>query len=78
MSKFADAVLDVYQKRQTRLVDPDGKFDNGGRWYPSESEKCECCGYVRSPSRAWPYSYLLHCRTRKHVANLLAKRESAS
>lgn len=59
-----------YIKRQNRTSHPDGDFDNGGRWYPSDRETCSCCRKVRSPSRAWPYSYMTHCRTAGHVANL--------
>lgn len=56
--------------RQNRTEHPDGEFDNGGRWYPSDAEHQRCCNAVRSPSRAWPYSYLVHCRTAEHIANL--------
>lgn len=59
-----------YIKRQSRKSHPIGKFDNGNRWYPSEQEKCPCCANVRTPSRAWPYSYMTHCRTAEHVAHL--------
>lgn len=56
--------------RRDRSAHPDGKTDKGGRWYPSESERCSCCSNVRSPSRAFPWSYMTHCRTAQHVANL--------
>ena len=56
--------------RRDRTAHPTGKFDKGGRWYPSEAETCDCCSSVRSPSRAHPFSYMVHCRTMKHVANL--------
>jgi hypothetical protein len=46
---------------------PKGKFDSAGRWYPSNSEVRDCCERIRSPSRRWPYSLMLHCRTAKHV-----------
>ncbi len=59
-----------YIKRQDRTAHPAGKFDNVGRWYPSDGEKCNCCKSVRSPSRAWPYSYMVHCRTAEHVAHI--------
>lgn len=61
--------IEEYQKLQSREINPDGTFDDAGRWYPSEKEKCECCAVVRSPSRAWPYSYMIHCRTLKHVCS---------
>lgn len=60
----------VFIARQNRRNHPDGEFDKQGRWYPSDGESCGCCSSVRSPSRAWPYSYMIHCRTAKHIANL--------
>lgn len=60
-----------FVKRQARLTHPEGRFDSGGRWYPDrEREKRECCQGIRSPSRRWPYSLLVHCRTAEHVARL--------
>jgi len=55
-----------YVRRQNRTAHPDGETVRG-RWYPSDSERCDCCG-VRSPSRSYPWSLMLHCRTAKHVA----------
>ncbi len=59
-----------YLDRRDRITNPDGKFDRAGRWYPSESEECDCCSGIRTPSRAYPYSYMVHCRTAAHVAAL--------
>lgn len=59
-----------YIARRDRVINPKGKFDNAGRWYPSTEEHCDCCNGVRGPSRAHPYSYMTHCRTIAHVANL--------
>lgn len=56
--------------RQTRDSHPPGTFDNGGRWYPTDAEHCECCAGIRRPSRDYPYSLLVHCRTAEHVANV--------
>jgi len=33
-----------------------GSWDRAGRWYPSE-DIAEYFNHIRSPSRAWPYSY---------------------
>lgn len=61
----------VYHARKDRLTHPEGKFDNAHRWYPSDREDAgDVVGCVRSPSRAWPYSYMQRARTRKHVAHL--------
>ena len=55
-----------YLDLRDRRADPEGAFDTGGRWYPTE--ELPCCSSIRTPSRSWPYSYLLHCRTVAHVA----------
>jgi hypothetical protein len=52
-----------------RIIDPCGKFDKAGRWYPDVEEQASCCSSVHGPTRAYPYSYMVHCRTMKHVAN---------
>ena len=62
------AALYHWKSLQDRKTHPDGTFDNGGRWYPTDDEKQECCEHIRSPSRTHPYSYLLHCRSYGHVA----------
>ena len=59
-----------YIARQGRYTHPDGKFDRGGRWYPSDKEARDCCARIRYPSRGYPYSYLVHCRSAQHVAEL--------
>jgi len=65
-----EVAVDEYIARQRRHRHPKGKFDSAGRWYPSRSEVRGCCERIRSPSRRWPYSLMLHCRTAKHVAAL--------
>ena len=55
-----------YKKLQDRAKHPDGTFDKQGRWYPDEQS--DCCKAIRSPSRAYPYSYMVHCRTANHLA----------
>ena len=60
----------IYLCRRERLTHPEGDFDKQGRWYPSERERSNhLCG-IRQPSRNWPYSYMLACRTRKHISEL--------
>lgn len=61
---------EVYVSRKQRDTHPDGEFDKGGRWYPSREETCSCCSSIRSPSRAYQYSLMVHCRTCEHIANL--------
>lgn len=61
--------LTLYEKRQARLAHPSGRADKQGRWWPSDTEQQICCS-VRSPSRSYPWSLMLHCRTLRHVARL--------
>jgi len=68
-AKLTEAVTE-YINRKDRRTNPDGYFDKAGRWYHSDTEYCNCCDYVRSPSRSWPYSYIKHCRSVEHVASL--------
>ena len=71
MKKYtAQEAAELFLARKDRKVHPDGDFDRAGRWYPSESEKCDCCSGIRSPSRSYPYSYMVHCRTKAHVSCL--------
>ena len=65
-----DAAISEYFRRRNRTSHPEGEWDNGGRWYPSETEKCECCNSIRWPSRRWPYSLNKHARSIGHVAQL--------
>jgi hypothetical protein len=67
-------VQGIYEARRDRQVNPEGRFDGGGRWYPSDAEDADGDGSrTRSPSRAWPYSYMLRCRTRQHVRVLVER-----
>jgi hypothetical protein len=59
-----------YLDRQSRDEHPDGHFDNKKRWEPSSIEHCECCDSIRTPSKAWPFSLMVHCRTAQHIARL--------
>lgn len=65
-----EAAHECFVRRKDRDEHPTGKFDKGGRWYPASQEEQICCSDVRSPSRSWPYSLMLHCRTAKHIAML--------
>jgi hypothetical protein len=70
-SEIKNLVKAIYEARRDRQVNPEGSFDSAGRWYPSDREDAGASGRLRSPSRAWPYSYMVGCRTRKHVAVLV-------
>ena len=68
MSKVQEAITE-YLKLKNRETHPEGTFDSGGRFYLAESEKQDCCRGIRSPSRTYPYSEMVHARTLKHVAH---------
>ncbi len=59
-----------YLARRDRRSHPDGEFDGAGRFYLDGGERQECCGTIRVPSAAYPYSYMVHARTVEHVARL--------
>jgi hypothetical protein len=58
-----------YVRRRDRLEHPLGEFDNAGRWYPDPSEGLDTCR-LRSPSRAWPFTYQRACRSLAHCMRL--------
>lgn len=62
--------LDTYELRKSRDEHPEGEFDNAGRWYPSARENCGVTRWARPPSQAWPYSYLIACRSLDHCERL--------
>jgi len=69
-SPLGRKMREMWESRLNRESHPDGEFDKAGRWWPDEGERQECCEYIRSPSRAYPYSLMVHCRSREHVALL--------
>jgi len=72
MSAYSDrlkqAAAEYIARQHTKH--PDGRSDNGGRWWPSDAEWQECCNKIRTPSRAWPWSLYKHCHTYGHIAHL--------
>lgn len=59
-----------------RTVHPAGLFDNGGRFYIAS--RCDCCIGVRSPSRSFPFSEMVHARSAVHVAHTFGVQEHIS
>lgn len=64
------AAAQTFIDRSDRLEHPHGQFDNARRWYPDAGERCECCEHIRRPSRGYPFSWMKHCRSAVHLANL--------
>lgn len=59
--------------RRAGVLKPEGKYDDHGLWFPSPFERCECCDRIKQPTKNRPLTILKHCRTRKHVDNLVLK-----
>jgi hypothetical protein len=53
---------------KARVIHPGGTFDSAKRWYPDT--QYACCEHIRCPSRAFPFSLIVHCRTVEHVASM--------
>lgn len=74
-------VEELWKARQARTLHPDGHFEYKGRyphgyvvaWWPSEWERCSCCMGLYRPTRLHPYTLMVHCRTKRHIKQLLAK-----
>jgi len=58
-----------YLRRRDRQEHPKGETDPGGRWWPDGTEHLDETEY-RTPSRKWPWSLMIACRTVKHCAAL--------
>jgi len=67
--KLRAVALEALQRKH-RIRHPSGKFDNAKRWYPDEMERCDCCEGIRSPSRSYPYSLMVHCRSTSHMSSV--------
>ena len=63
-----ELAITEYLLRKDRRSHPDGTFDSAGRWFPATEESCACCNGLRSPSKVYPYSLMVHCRTANHIA----------
>ena len=61
----AVAALMRYERRQARTEHPAGSFDKAKRWYPAGRDE-EIMEAGRSPTRSYPNSYNLACRSLAH------------
>lgn len=72
-NEYDDRLADAYSEfisRKMRKKNPYGHFDDAGRFYLDVTERRDCCMDLRRPTRAYPYSEMLHARTIVHVAHL--------
>lgn len=68
-SQYIAAATEYIARKQGRSR-PAGKCDNGSRWYPTDSEDAGVTATIRSPSRAWPWSYYKACFSLAHIASI--------
>jgi len=68
LTKKLRAEVQKYLDLQQRATHPRGSFDTGGRWHPSPAEVQSCCASIRAPSKSWPWSLMVHCRSLSHRA----------
>lgn len=58
-----EAIQEVYELLQARVIHPSGEFKNGNKFYLDNSELVN----VRAPSWRYPYSQMVAGRTKKYV-----------
>lgn len=63
----------LYKGRQERILHPLGHFNSDRKWFPDDKEKCKCCEDIKTPSRGYPFTLNQHCRTKKHVKEMVEK-----
>ena len=61
----------VYEMLKNREIHPSGTFDGAGRFTATHRDLIN----VREPSRAFPFSHMNACRTRKYVQKVCEKFE---
>lgn len=64
-----EIINNVYEMLKSRTLHPSGKFDNSGKFFAEHADLIN----VRNPTRAWPYSHMVACRTRKYVTAVCDK-----
>ncbi|MGV4839273.1 hypothetical protein ACSMEA_05895 [Stenotrophomonas maltophilia] len=68
-SAYAGAMK--YVLRRSRLEHPDGSWDSDGCFYPSSYENADwITDNISTPSKRYPYTYMLACRTVEHCCRL--------
>ena len=64
-----DIINEVYKMLQEREVHPSGTFDKAKRFIAEHDDLVN----VRTPSRRWPNSHMVACRTKKYVKAVCEK-----
>lgn len=59
-----------YLRRKYLKEYPNGNYEVGALWYPSEQERRPCCNRVSQPSGVNRLSLKQHCLSLRHVASL--------
>jgi hypothetical protein len=66
-----ETIKKVYDLLKNREINPNGYFDNAGRFWLENSDLVD----VREPSRSWPYSQMMAGRSLKYVKAVAKKFE---
>lgn len=62
--------VQLFKKRNSGKIRPDGTFDSNKIFVLSQNEKCECCRDIIKGNVRYPLSALKHACSKVHVANL--------
>lgn len=62
--------LYTYLARTKNRIEPLGRRDRRGRWFPRRKEKLPCCKLLRKPSVDDPDLLYRHCCSLEHVARM--------
>jgi len=62
--------VQLFKKRNSGKLRPDGTFDSNKIFVLSQNEICECCRDIIKGNIRYPLSALKHACSKAHVANL--------
>lgn len=57
-----------WQARQVGAPIPGRFVLPDGAWWPHRDERQRCCGWIKPPTKARPFTLLEHCRGAQHIA----------
>jgi hypothetical protein len=62
--------MQLFKKRNSGKLRPDGEFNLNKIFVLSQNEKCECCRDIIKGNVRYPLSALKHACSKAHVANI--------
>jgi hypothetical protein len=72
MENTKEIINTIYEMAKNREIHPCGAFDKAKRWQPCDVLE-GYMGSVRTPSRSYPFSYMIHCRTKKYITTMVTE-----